>query len=872
MSQLGGGLSGAAIAGAGLALVLLLFFAEAMPSDRVLAPSDMIFDSAFFESQRPEGLERASNPLLGDQAYQFIPWRRYSWSRMRAGEVPHWNPASYSGTPFLATMQSAVFSPFQLTLLAMPFERGFLWSALLKLWVAGFGTYLLLRRYELAWIPSFYGALAFMLSGFLVSWLGHPHTSVLVWLPAILLATELLVTAPSARRRLAPIGLLGLLAGAATLGGHPESVQNAAFLATLYAAVRGWQWLHRGGGEWLKRYALLGLSYLGAWLLAAGIAALQLLPFLEWLSVSNELATRSGKAFSWWTPQALDQLLSLLVAIYPNIYNNPTWDAPYWSFLFQRSNYNEMALYAGVLTLGLALLSLRARQGPARDWLITWWILGLVSLGRVLRVPPFEWLNSIPPLSMVQPGRLRVGLSLAICVLAAIGLDALLRGLAEDAAGLRWLRRYAFLPVLVGSAMILGGLLVLPRLRSRIVDFGRDRVDAELAARGSAKQPLEHYYAEVDRMADGLVAAFHPSNLEMYAPLLVAIAAIVLVSLWLRAGAQPRWQAWFGASLLLLLLVDLFVAGRGYNPVVAQADFYPAPELATPDASASPTGRPAQQGIEARHGRALALQQDLLPDAHMMLGDAGWRDLRGLDYPTRWTRDYLDAIPENIPWLAYGSILSGASSGLARLPNLEWVLSARRAELEELDGVDEILDAPPMYAARLSDPVPRALLARDVRLSDDSLADVQELAREPGSLPGTVVVASEGLDSAAREALQDLQRQDALPLEDAAGVTVVEDLPEALTLRVDVPRDAFLFVSDAYYPGWSATVDGRQTQLYRAQHAFRGVIVPAGEHEIRFRYEGMWFRRGLWISVASLLLAVAMIGLGLRPARAEMAS
>lgn len=856
MTRFGDGLPGALLAGGALVIVLVLFFSEALPRDRVLAPSDMIFETPFYQDAAPEGFTRASNPLLGDQAYQFVPWRRYWWQRMRSGEVPHWNPLSYAGTPFLASMQSASFYPPHLPLLLLPFERGFLWSALLKLWVAGFGTYLLLRRYRLGWIASLYGALAFALSGFLIAWLGHPHTNVLVWLPAILLATELLVTARNGRHRLALVGLLGLVAGIAILGGHPESVLNAAFVSSLYVLVRSWQ-ISRAQGRLRSRPFAIALgAFASGWLLAAGVAAVQLLPFFEWLSVSNELASRAGGSFSWWTSEALDQVLSLLVALFPNMYNNPTWEGPYWSFLFRRSNYNEMALYTGVLTIGLAVLSWRARRGEGRPWIFAWWLIALVALGRIARIPPFEWLNGLPVLSLVRPGRLRIVLSLAICVLAAFGLDAILRDVADRAPDLRWMRRFAVLPILMGMAMMLGGMVALPRLRERIVAMGRGQVDAAIAAQGSARQPMEVYYAEVEGMVDGLLAAFHPANVAMYAPMWIALLSALGITLWLRARGTSDAAVWLGGAALGLLLVDLLAAGRGYNPVVSASDFYPTVRVAS------------RLEAESSQGRVVALQQDLLPDAHMMHGgDRGWREIRGLDYPTRWTRAYLDAMPEAISWLPYGAIVSGASSDLARLPNLQIVMSARRDELEALEGVEEIIDAPPMHAAILSDPVPRAFLARDVLISDDSLADVVRLAEEAGGLRDTVVVSTEGLDEAALGAIEDLATRDTAPSLADARVSILEDQPERLVLQTRSPMEALLFVSDAFYPGWVAFVDGERRVVHRAHHAFRGVIVPAGEHEVVLRYEPTWFTRGLWLSLASSLLAIAMIALGARPLR-----
>ncbi len=68
------------------------------------------------------------------------------------------------------------------------------------------------------------------------------------------------------------------------------------------------------------------------------------------------------------------------------------------------------------------------------------------------------------------------------------------------------------------------------------------------------------------------------------------------------------------------------------------------------------------------------------------------------------------------------------------------------------------------------------------------------------------------------------------------------------------------FVSDAYYPGWKAFVDGKETKIYKADFAFRAIKIPKGEHEIKMVYEPQSFYLGLKISLATLII-LGIIGL-----------
>jgi len=84
-----------------------------------------------------------------------------------------------------------------------------------------------------------------------------------------------------------------------------------------------------------------------------------------------------------------------------------------------------------------------------------------------------------------------------------------------------------------------------------------------------------------------------------------------------------------------------------------------------------------------------------------------------------------------------------------------------------------------------------------------------------------------------------------------------------MEVETSAATPGFLVTSDVYYPGWSATIDGQQAQLYRADYAFRGVAVPTGNHVVKFTYRPRRFLLGAGLSLASvaLLAAVALSGL-----------
>ncbi|HEY9778090.1 MAG TPA: YfhO family protein [Planktothrix sp.] len=66
-----------------------------------------------------------------------------------------------------------------------------------------------------------------------------------------------------------------------------------------------------------------------------------------------------------------------------------------------------------------------------------------------------------------------------------------------------------------------------------------------------------------------------------------------------------------------------------------------------------------------------------------------------------------------------------------------------------------------------------------------------------------------------------------------------------------------LVLTDTYYPGWQASVDGSPVKTYRANGYFRGIVLPAGEHTVQFKYDPISFKIGLALAAAMSLLLIA---------------
>jgi len=83
---------------------------------------------------------------------------------------------------------------------------------------------------------------------------------------------------------------------------------------------------------------------------------------------------------------------------------------------------------------------------------------------------------------------------------------------------------------------------------------------------------------------------------------------------------------------------------------------------------------------------------------------------------------------------------------------------------------------------------------------------------------------------------------------------IIKYSPNKIVINTNTKKNKFLVISDNYFPGWKATIDGKDIKIYRTNYTFRGLIVPSGNHILEFNYQPLSFKIGEIISVISLII------------------
>jgi hypothetical protein len=321
----------------------------------------------------------------------------------------------------------------------------------------------------------------------------------------------------------------------------------------------------------------------------------------------------------------------------------------------------------------------------------------------------------------------------------------------------------------------------------------------------------------------GLTAAAVTGGALAIALLLASSGLVVLRT---RGRLSP---VLFAVAICTLLAADLLAAGRGFHPTTPPADVYPVvPEI---------------ELIQRDTGlfRVYGWGNALVPNAAMAYGlqDArGWDGMNPHRYVGLLDLGYLRQTSEPERHLRNPVLLD--------LLNVKYVFVGPDVELPERRYVRAADTRAPLYVNTHA--FPRAFLVDAYRVLSD--AEMQ---------------------AALHDGSEDLRRvallEDELPEAERPG-PFNPDVTQTVSIRlysdtqveieVDSSSRALLVMSDAYYPGWVATIDDRPVPIRRANYALRAVTVPPGRHIVHFSYRPASLRIGAILSVAALVCWVVL--------------
>jgi hypothetical protein len=459
--------------------------------------------------------------------------------------------------------------------------------------------------------------------------------------------------------------------------------------------------------------------------------------------------------------------------------------------------------YLGIFPLILAGLATVLRRGRRIQIFIVLAVAAfLLALGGESVVHGWAY-RLLPGFGQLRaPARFIVLLDFSLAALAALGLDRLLRPLNRRSRR-EFEGAWRGLLWLGGAATIAGGAWAY-----LVIYQAQDRDPA--------------LFWRVSGAGSGVIFA-----------LLLLGAGLA----WLAARRSGRLRrGTLGWLAVGLVFVDLASAGAytdlGQKPPTTGFDH--------PQVTAFLQGDPDFFRIDSRTDVWGNWQPDLallpIPQATGEPG-TGLYDVSGIDNPLLVA-----------DMARYWEGTGGRSTRLYDLLGVRYVLGSKQVVLDWSKFSLAFDGDPAVNVYRNEKALPRAFVVQQAVVAAHH-EDAWTLIHQPGFDPAATVVLEAG---------QPLAPQPGGVL--TATARIVNYGLNSLEIEVDSPAQGYLFLSDPFYPGWQAAVDGKAAPILRADYAFRAVAVPAGRHLVTMVFRPASWYAGLAISSATCLALVVLAG------------
>ena len=771
-----------------------------------------------------------------DLAPYFIPPRFFWVEGIRHGSFPLWNPYQFSGQPFFANPQHGMLYPLNSLFFLFPFDVAFNAIIILHFFLGGLFTYLLLKDLKGNSTGALISGLIFMLSGYILS--VHSLLTILlssIWTPLIMMFFRRAIHGQGFKNEI----LTAIFVTVSFLGGGIEIVYGNFFVLFIMVIFSSFPYTEFVGDE-PRRYKFLYVfpiywgrikSLFIVSILFLLFSAVQLFPFVELYHYSNRGSGISYLEATTWSFAPKDVLLFFL----PDAYGYFLDMKKYWT-----SQCWFKTLYTGGLPFILSLIFFLAPSsrlsspgpkdgvkgfGKERKLFLALMLFSIfLSLGRYNPLYPFVF-KYVPFFNGIRyPAKFLYIFILVLSVTAGLGFQKLSEHSTDN-------ERKTLRHLFIIFSLVSGLLLLFSAL-------GHKEVEDFLRLKGID-------FPDFNPLALNL---HHAQRFFFY---------LALFFLLLRVGYGLRWKGWVKVLLLIFLATDLF-GNMGFYGKEKTSDYFQKTKILETISS------------DKGHFRIFTTEKTTSMDTVILIHSTSPLDylkekhLPSMNLPCRlnniWGIDVIRVKRTDDLYKAFISTPSISATHLIDLYGVKYITSVTPikrdhnfeliyARLEGLQGKrDDLLKENTIKLYKNRSPLPRAWLVKKFKVMDSQTILWTMLQKE--FRPGREVLLEEEPPSFA---LSRKKRE-----KGRGEVEILSERNNRIQLLAKSTEDNFLVLSDTYYPGWKAFVDGKETKIYRADYTFRAIPVNAGTHQVEFVYDPISFKLGVGVTILGILGCLGM--------------
>lgn len=757
--------------------------------------------------------------LLRDGYFTFVKAEQYGWQTLANGGVPFWDTGGM-GRPFIENPCPSFFYPVSVVFGIFSAGMAINLFCLLNLWLLGLGVYFFARQMQLERWPSLAAGASIMFGTFATAYM--EFLSALAALPWIFFILGVLARFYHLTFEEGNSGVFSvlwrqrrLLAVMVLLFALSFSTNYFEFLVypfigyglfILLAAVSARSW---------RMLVSMVLFFGVAGILAILLVMPQLALLWHYLPFSERTA-----AFDTRFDMASLSAVHLLKAVFPMIGGKPGYPNVYWSpgtFEFCISTFYTGAL--ALLALPFAFLKSWKERSRTERLLVTWGVIlaafGLIiALGNNTPIYPLLW-KYAPLMNKLRfASKFLLLLTTGEALLIALGIQYILkttRPLAKRAVVVLWSE--AAVVLLMGALWLLVNFN--PSLMPRIFGYTGTPI------------PGDH------------LAAVLPSLAWSYVFLLLAFGWIA----WTLRCGTGRASAPIAVTLVL---ANLWIVSRPVQPTGPIGIYNRVPEMTRHVADSR------FRAFSTHAGAHQYLYADLRPDIYEWALEAG----------------------VNAAWYPYPNVNSLCQNGIKLQKFNVWMSGiynnnpSVRNNFLDAAGVRWVVGGAPWQqilwgnaSRRLQVNVRESALPRFMLYTGwKPISNDDDALKYLHSVPGDQLRQYPAIEETAL--LHGRETRCALPPPSAPSLrgtlTVIGEGNHWLEYKSNNSARQLLVVSDTWYPGWRATVDGNEVPVHRTNYMFRGVFVPAGEHTVRFDFWPVNLGWYCTVSIFGMLIVIAL--------------
>ena len=722
-----------------------------------------------------------------------------------SGDFPLWQPWIFSGMPTAEAFSFISQLYYPAIILSLLFIKG-LFAQLIHLLFTGIGVYVLLRYLKCSNFTAFLGSTAFMLTPYMLTMIVFGHGSQMMtaaYIPWIMWMTIKIMDKPSFFNA----GLLAILMGFQLQRAH---AQIAYYTWMLVGAYVLYMLIANFNNQGKRNSTIIGFSsFTGAAILGIGIALLIYLPSIEYTPFSiRGGGTGGGADYNYatsWSFHPKEMFTFLLPSAFG--FGGQT----YWGFM----PFTDYPNYMGIIILLLAFYGLSTKRNH-----LTWFLFGtsilaiFISFGKHFSLIYDLFFDIFPYFSKFRvPAMILILLQFNVAVLAAIGLDALTE--LKEKINPRWFW--------LTSGAIGFWLIIL------------------VMGSGMLESSLQSNFTQPRSQDPNAIRAINNLRLEIWnkdAWLLVLWVGFGLGAVWMWIHRKINKNT-FLAAITVAAIIDIgLVDWRIIHPDRRSGRSASTMSLKTVDRYFD--SDPVINFLQKQNG-----DFRIYPVGNLF-GESRFKAF-GLESVGGYHPAKLNITNEFIQ-----KTKNISSFPLMKMLNVHYLISSQAIPIPELDEVfkgkmrsGRGVISPTVY--ELKDKLPRAWFVETVEAKAD--AQLWRMINEANFKPEEIAYINSDIGGAG-----DYSK---------GTINNIEKSIHSLTINVSCTETGFLVVSEVHYPlRWKCTIDGQPVETIETNKLIRGIIIPKGEHTVKFIYDRSSFNKGKMISGISFIIALGLIGVG----------